>query len=125
MIHYNDLTYFILQQLEVIRDAIKDFHAHVARQVQRDQDILEMFKCSDLRKGLNSRQIALIRNALGNPGNTYTIQSHQNSHACSREAARKDLLKLSDTFELLQKYKDGKTLVFVAPRDLSERVESP
>lgn len=121
----NDLTYFILQQLEVIRDAIKDFHAHVARQAQRDQDILEMFKCSDLRMDLNSRQIALIRNALGNPGNTYTIQSHQNSHACSREAARKDLLKLSDTFELLQKYKDGKTLVFVAPHDLSERVKSP
>lgn len=120
----NDLTYFILQQLEVIRKAIKDFHSHVARQVQRDQDILEMFKCSELRKELNSRQIALIRNALANPGNTYTIQSHQNSHACSREAARKDLLKLSDTYELLQKYKDGKTLVFVAPRDLSERVEN-
>lgn len=119
----NDLTYFILQQLEVIREAIKDFHKHVARQVQRDQDVLEMFKCSDLRKELNTRQIALIRNALGNPGNTYTIQSHQNSHACSREAARKDLLKLSDTYELLQKYKDGKTLVFVAPRDLSDRVK--
>ncbi|MEE8057802.1 MAG: Fic family protein [Pseudomonadales bacterium] len=119
----NDLTYFVLQQLEVIREAIKDFHKHVARQVQRDQDVLEMFKCSDLKKDLNTRQIALIRNALGNPGNTYTIQSHQNSHACSREAARKDLLKLSDTYELLQKYKDGKTLVFVAPRDLSDRVK--
>ncbi len=120
----NDLTYFILQQLEVIREAIKSFHSHVARQAQRDQDILEMFKCSELRKELNLRQIALIRNALANPGNTYTIQSHQNSHACSREATRKDLLKLSDTYELLQKFKDGKTLVFVAPRDLSERVEN-
>ena len=120
----SDLTYFILQQLEVIKTAIKDFHKYVARQVQRDKDVLAMFKSSRFRNELNSRQIALIRNALANPGNTYTIQSHQNSHACSREAARKDLLKLSDDYRLLQKYKDGKTLVFVAPPDLSERVKS-
>ena len=119
----NDLTYFLLQQLEAIRDAIIDFHKHVEKLVKRDQDVLEMFKSSDLRKELNPRQISLIRNALGNPGNIYTIKSHQNSHACSREAARKDLLKLSDKYELLKKYKDGKTLVFVAPRDLSDRVE--
>jgi Fic family protein len=120
----NDLTYFILQQLETIKGAITDFHAHVAKQVKRDQDVLEMFKCSELRKGLNSRQIALIRNALKSPGNKYTIQSHQNSHACSREASRKDLLKLSDDYELLEKFKDGKTLVFIAPPDLSERVKA-
>jgi Fic family protein len=120
----NDLTYFIIQQLEVIKKAIQAFHAHVARQVEQDHSVLEMFKDSDLRKELNARQIALIRHALKNPGNKYTIISHQNSHACSREASRKDLLKLSDSYQLLEKYKSGKTLIFIAPPDLSDRVKS-
>lgn len=120
----NDLTYFIIQQLEVIKTAVIDFHAHVVGQVQKDNDILEMFRNSKVRKELNLRQIALIRNALKNAGNSYSVKSHQNSHVCSKEAARKDLIKLSDDFGLLNKFKDGRSLVFVAPNDLVERIKS-
>ena len=119
----NDLTYFILQQLEVINEAIDVFHAHVARRVEQDQQIRQMFKSSALKKSLNPRQISLIRNALSNPGNSYTIKSHSNSHACSKEVARRDLRDLADNLELLEKYKkDAKALVFVAPHDLAERI---
>lgn len=120
----NDLTYFILQQLAVIKEAVTDFHSHVARQVQKDNDILAMFKSSSIRKALNLRQIALIRHALKNAGNTYSVQSHQNSHVCSKEAARKDLIKLSDELGLLNKFKDGRSLVFIAPNDLAERIKN-
>lgn len=120
----NDLTYFILQQLEVIKEAVTDFHSHVARQVKKDNDVLDMFKGSAIRHELNLRQVALIRNALKNAGNTYSVKSHQNSHLCSKEAARKDLLKLSDELGLLNKFKDGRSLVFIAPNDLVERIKN-
>lgn len=120
----NDLTYFILQQLDVIKDAVTDFHSHVANQVEKDSNVLNMFKGSAVRKELNLRQVALIRNALKNAGNTYTVKSHQNSHVCSKEAARKDLVKLSDTLGLLNKFKDGRSLVFIAPKDLADRIKN-
>lgn len=119
----NDLTYFILQQLEVIKDAIKEFHDHVKKQAEKDQDILAMFKASPIRESLNSRQIALIRNALKNPGNAYTVNSHKNSHACSNEASRKDLLALSDEFNLLVKSRAGASWLFLAPNDIGERIK--
>jgi len=120
----NDLTYFILQQLEVIKEAVIDFHSHVLRQVKKDNDILAMFKNSDVRKELNLRQVALIRNALKNSGNIYSVLSHQNSHGCSKEASRKDLLKLSDEFNLLNKFKDGRSLVFISPNDIVDRIKN-
>ena len=120
----NDLTYFILQQLKVIKEAVTDFHTHVANQVRKDNDVLDMFKGSTIRKTLNLRQVSLIRNALKNAGNIYSVQSHQNSHACSKEAARKDLLKLSDDLGLLNKFKDGRSLVFIAPNDLADRIKN-
>ena len=45
----NDLTYFILQQLEVIKLAVSDFHKHVIKQVKKDNDVLELFKNSEIR----------------------------------------------------------------------------
>lgn len=120
----NDLTYFILQQLQVIKKAISDFQEHVKRKATRDLEVLELFKCSKLRTELNTRQVALIRNALKNPGNVYTAISHATSHKCSREMARRDLLKLSDDHDLLDKYKKGRVFVFVSPADLADRIES-
>ncbi len=120
----NDLTYFILQQLEVIKQAVTDFHEHVLIQVQKDNDVLELFKGSSIRKELNLRQVALIRNALKHAGNTYTVLSHKTSHGCSKEASRKDLLKMADVYGLLNKFKDGRTLVFIAPNDIVERIKN-
>ena len=120
----NDLTYFIVHQLEVIKKAIEEFHRYVADRVERDNNVLELFKHSEIKKKLNFRQVGVIRNALKNPGNVYTIQSHKNSHNCSTEIARRDLLALSDEYGLINKFKQGRTYVFVAPNDLGERIKT-
>ena len=87
----NDLTYFLVAQTKVISQAIGELHRYIERKSaqlsQAEQDIrgLALF---------NHRQVALIRHALSNPGQRYTIASHQQSHAVAYQTARTDLLDI-------------------------------
>ena len=87
----NDLTYFLVFQLEVARRALADLHARLhemAAQQQRTRSL-------KLAASLNARQRALIDHALRNPTQIYTFESHQHSHGITYQTARTDLLGLS------------------------------
>ena len=114
----NDLTYFLVAQTEVISQAISELHRYIERKVtqlrQAEQDIqaLALF---------NYRQVALIRHALSNPGQRYTIASHQQSHAVVHQTARTDLLDLVER-GVLEMVKKGRPIIFAAPADVAERL---
>ena len=114
----NDLTYFLVAQTEVISQAISELHRYIERKAaqlrQAEQDIqaLALF---------NHRQVALIRHALSNPGQRYTIASHQQSHAVVHQTARTDLLDLVER-GVLEMVKKGRPMIFVAPADVAERL---
>ena len=114
----NDLTYFLVAQTEVISQAIGELHRYIERKAaqlrQAEQDIqaLALF---------NHRQVALIRHALSNPGQRYTITSHQQSHAVVHQTARTDLLDLVER-GVLEMVKKGRPMIFVAPADVAERL---
>ena len=114
----NDLTYFLVAQTEVISQAISGLHHYIERKAaqlrQAEQDIqaLALF---------NHRQVALIRHALSNPGQRYTIASHQQSHAVVHQTARTDLLDLVER-GVLEMVKKGRPMIFVAPTDVAERL---
>ncbi|SDU05786.1 Fic family protein [Desulfobacula phenolica] len=120
----NDVTYFIIHQLEVIKKAISDLHLYLEKKtkgITQAQDMLQDAK--NLGKKLNFRQLALLRHALKHPGFTYKINEHKNSHGISYETARKDLLFMSDNTKLLVKFKAGKSFVFMSPPNLEERIK--
>jgi len=114
----NDLTYFLVAQTEVIARAIGELHRYTERKAaqlrQAEQDIqaLALF---------NHRQAALIRHALDNPGQRYTIASHQQSHDVAYQTARTDLLDLAER-GVLEMGKRGRAMIFVAPADVAERL---
>lgn len=114
----NDLTYFLVAQTEVIARAIDELHRYIERKAaqlrQAEQDIqaLALF---------NHRQVALIRHALDNPGQRYTIASHQQSHDVAYQTARTDLLNLAER-GVLEMGKKGRAMIFVAPVDAAERL---
>ena len=114
----NDLTYFLVAQTEVISQAIGELHRYIERKAiqlrQAEQDIqaLALF---------NHRQAALIRHALNNPGQRYTVASHQQSHIVAYQTARTDLLDLAKR-GVLKMVKKGKPMIFAAPTDVAERL---
>lgn len=113
----NDLTYFILFQLTVIRRAIKELHAYLERKTREIQDTEKLLRSL----AFNHRQIALLGHALRHPGMDYTIESHRGSHGVSYQTARTDLLGLAQKRLLIQA-KRRKTFLFRVPPDISDRL---
>lgn len=120
----NDVTYFVIHQLGVIREAIRDLHEYLKTKAQRLKEASSLIDQSHLQKVLNHRQLALLQHALRRPGAEYTVKSHQGSHGITYQTSRTDLLRLSDELHLLRKVKVGKKDIFIAPSDLDEKVRS-
>jgi Fic family protein len=119
----SDVTYFIIHQLQVITNAIEELHTQLAAKSRELRETEYALKGSALAGKLNHRQLALLKNAMENPGGEYTFKSHRTSHGVVNQTARTDLLALSDKYGLFHKVKEGRTDVFVAPADLGERIK--
>lgn len=114
----NDLTYFILHQAAVIEKAVEALHAYIARKTRENQEAAQSLRGLE---GLNHRQQALLAHALREPGQRYLIRSHERSHKVSFQTARNDLFDLR-TRGLLLSRKEGRSQVFYAPSDLSDKL---
>jgi len=121
----NDLTYFLIHQLEVIHQAVHDLHGFLDEKMQGINEAEKMLVNNPRLHGkLNFRQLALLRHALKHPRFSYVVQEHQRSHGISYDVARKDLLEMADVLKLLIKTKQGKRYYFVTPNDLEQRIAS-
>lgn len=119
----NDLTYFLIHQLDVIHKAITALHVFLSKKVRGLNEADQLLTQNKrLRGKLNFRQLALLRHALKHPRFAYVIDEHQNSHDISYDVARKDLLFMADELKLLNKTKDGKRYLFVVPEDIEQRI---
>lgn len=119
----NDLTYFLIHQLDVIHKAISALHEFLRRKTQDLNEAEQMLTRNARLKGrLNFRQLALLRHALKHPRFAYVIDEHRNSHGISYDVARKDLLFMADELKLLTRTKDGKRYLFVVPEDIEQRI---
>jgi Fic family protein len=114
----NDLTYFILHQLDAIQRAIKELHDYIARKTRALQAIESRLHGITV---LNHRQQALISHALRHPQQRYTFSSHQMSHNVVYQTARTDLLNLARR-GLLTGRKVSRTWYFTPVPDLEDRL---
>ncbi|MFT3868749.1 MAG: Fic family protein [Nibricoccus sp.] len=114
----NDLTYFILHQTQVIREAVEALHAYVKHKSSQLHAAAERLRGLE---GLNHRQHALLAHALREPGARYIIEGHRKSHNVSFQTARTDLFSLMEK-GLLVGRKEGRFNVFYAPADLGEKL---
>lgn len=120
----NDTTYFLLHQLQTIRQAIAALHEYVARKSREQMETERLLASSpNLRGRFNHRQTALLNHALRNAGEAYRVDAHQRSHAVVYQTARRDLLEL-EALGLLEKSRQGNAFIFFAPADLRERLAS-
>lgn len=114
-----DLTYFLLQQLEVIERAVAELDRYLARKAS---EIRAVERLIDRRAGFNHRQIALLSDALRHGDRSYTLSGHARSHGVTHETGRTDLGRLVDRGLLERQRAGGRQYVFVPPRDLASRL---
>ncbi len=115
----NDLTYFLLAQLQVIRQAIKALYAYLDKKALEIQSIETILQS---HVSINHRQLALLGHALRHAGARYTIDTHKKTHRVTYQTARTDLLDLASR-NLLVRTKTGRFFSFTAPTDLAKRLK--
>ena len=120
----NDVTYFLIHQLEVIQRALNDLHVYLSKKMQDYQEAVRFLAQTPLVNRLNHRQVALLEHALKHPGAVYQIKEHQNLHKITYQTARTDLLTMSDDLDLFLKVKRGNSFIFIATADLKQRVSA-
>ena len=116
----NDLSYFIIYQLEIILRSIQALGKYIER---KSTEIHSLDKLLKLTAAINLRQKALLSNALKKPDQVYSIESHQRSHQIAYATSRSDLLKLAE-FGLLQQFKVGKAMRFKSADNLEQRLRN-
>jgi Fic family protein len=114
-----DATYFILHQLEVIRQAIEELTLYLERKTAEARETVSLLRRTDL----NHRQVALLTHALRHPDTHYTVRSHAGSHRVTRQSARTDLQDL-EARGLLQSRRSGRAFEFFPVDDLAQRIEA-
>ncbi len=116
----NDLTYFIIYQLEVIRRAIKSLRRYLTR---KSDEIAELERTMRGVPGLNHRQFAILSNALRDPDTYFTFAGQKRLHQVAYQSARTDLLGL-EALGLLKKTQVGRTFEFWPVDGLEGRIRS-
>lgn len=116
----NDLTYFMLHQLDVLRKAVDELHAYIN---QKLEDRRELDTKARLSEHLNERQVRIIAHALRNPGEHYVIDQHSMIEGVVYQTARTDLLKLVE-LGLFTRRKRGRTWNFYPVADLERTLEA-
>ncbi len=117
----NDLTYFLLYHLDIIRRALNHLHEFVR---VKTGEIEELDRKLRVMRLLNHRQQALISHALRHPHADYTIESHRISHGVVYQTARADLLDLVRR-RLLTKQKVRRVWHFRPAERLADRLRGP
>ncbi|MGC1184401.1 MAG: Fic family protein [Candidatus Dormiibacterota bacterium] len=111
----NDLTYFILYQINVVVRAMKALQEYLRRKMMEIREAETYFK-GDVE--LNHRQLGLLSHAIRHPGHAYTVESHRGSNQVVYQTARSDLIDLQKK-GLLECNRRGRRFVYV----LAENIE--
>lgn len=111
-----DLTYFLLNQLEVIHHATDDLYKYLDRKSREVGQVDQLLRGDD---SFNHRQRALLAHALRHPTARYDIQSFQKQHAVVYQTARQDLLDL-ERAGLLKKTRIGRAFSFIPAPGLQQ-----
>jgi Fic family protein len=117
----NDLSYFILYHLHVLKQATEALHRYIQRRVDRVRQLADRLQGMD---ALNHRQRELMAHALRHPRQEYSIESHRQSHNVVYQTARRDLLDLEER-GYLRRTKRGQEFIFRAVPDLEQRLLKP
>lgn len=114
----NDLTYFVLHQMNVIHEAMEALHEFIRRTAQETRSVDKLIRGS---VSLNQRQRVLIGHAIRHPSSRYTFEEHSHYHGVSYETGRADLTDLQRR-GLLDLEKIGRRKYFKPVADFEQQL---
>lgn len=115
----NDLTYFIVYQLEVITRAVESLEDYLRRKMVETRDLEQKLRGSS---ALNHRQITIVGDALRDMSETFTFKAQARRHNVTYQSARTDLLGLVD-LGLFEKHRVGRQFQFRAVPHVADRLQ--
>lgn len=115
-----DITYFVLYQLDVILRAVDSLNGYLGRKMAETQEIERLLQGSG---ALNHRQLLVVRDALRDPSEPFTIAAQARRNRVTYESARTDLAAL-ERLDLLTKVRQGKKYVYRTAPDLPARLRN-
>ena len=116
----NDVTYFIVHQLNIIKKAIEELFTYLQRKTAEQNKLESLIsKSKSLQSALNYRQMAALGRAIKHSDSIFTVESHRGAHDIAYETARTDLLKMVN-LNLLEKSKRGNAFIFTPHKTLKQ-----
>jgi Fic family protein len=116
-----DLTYFIDYQLHTISRAINGLMEYLKEKQQSYYDFMRTLEDTGLSSELRPRQLDILKKACREPGQIFTATIIKNEYSVSLNTARSDLERL-ESLKFLIPYKEGKTIHYVAPSNLLDKI---
>lgn len=118
-----DLTYFIYHQTEIVTKAINALQAHIEDNKNEFYQFMEWIEKSPLSKKLKRGQLEILKNAIKQPGKTFTSRQVSLDYDVNENTARSYLNKLVDEDLLVStKSKNSKTILYLAPAGLRDKL---
>jgi|WetSurMetagenome_2_1015567.scaffolds.fasta_scaffold99079_1 Fic family protein len=116
----NDLTYFILYNLNVLVRSIDELHSYIAARSSELKKVDHLLRGTNFN--LNHRQIDLLQHSLRHGDAIYTIKGHQKSNIIVYQTARTDLLGL-EKLGFFEKKSRGKEMIFFPAEHLENKIK--
>ena len=104
----NDLTYFINYQLKTMGLAFDSLEEYINRNIQEKRELYDLKKI----KGINDRQILILKLLSDEPEFTFTIKEIQNRFNTAYQTARTDIMSLEKYGLIKQKIIGKKKLMY-------------
>lgn len=117
-----DLTYFIIHQLNVLKEAVEELLRHLETKAKELAELEARLMLPGHERDFNYRQLEVIKQGVERPGRMISIKEHARANRVTYETARSDLISLAET-GLLTKKQIGQQHLFIAPPNLRSRVD--
>lgn len=119
-----DLTYFIYHQVDIVTKAVNALHEHIESKKSEFYQFMEWIEKSPVSKKLKRGQLEILKDAVKQPGKTFTAKQVSMDFDINENTARTYLNKLVDEDLLVSsKSKTSKSILYLAPAGLRDRLK--
>jgi Fic family protein len=113
----NDLTYFILYNLQCMKTALEELKKYIRRKTTEKKNAMDLLR----HTGFNERQIVLLQELMQDERNYYSVNQVEKWFNISNQTARNDLNGLEKA-GLLEHRRAGKQIRFFPVKDFAIRI---